>query len=137
MVVCCPLSLHSLHRPLTAAFLRDFRHLVVVVLLWFFRDNSRLTHWLWTGHDKAVMILLSTVINGAKLSFAAIVPAQSLHVKCSSSNSLIFICHYDHANTLEFFSLVSLICGSNCSLARSLLLLKLRLSRIEHATLIL
>ena len=137
MVVSCPLRLHSLYRPLAGAFLRDFRHLVVVVLLWIFGGNSRLIHRLWTGHDKAVMILLSTVINGAKLSFAAYLLAQRLLVKCSSSYPLIFICHYDHADTLEFFSLVSLICGSNCSFARSLLLLKIRLSRVEHATLIL
>ena len=109
----------------------------MVVLLWVFGGNSRLIHRLWTGHDKAVMILLSTVVNGAKLSFAAYLLAQRLLVKCSSSYSLIFICHYDHANTLEFFSLVSLICGSNRSFARSLLLLKIRLSRVEHATLIL
>ena len=110
MVVCwCPLSCCHLwlHRSLTAATLflgDDFGHLVVVVvlLLLFFGDNSRLIHlapillllWSWTGYNKFVIILLSTVVNGSELSFAAVVPAQSLHIECSTSISLLFILVY-------------------------------------------
>ena len=133
VVWCRPLSLHPLYwwSLAAAALLGDIRHLVVVVdLLCFFGDNSRFIRWLWTGYNKFEVVLLSTIINSTKLSFAAVVSAQSLHVECSSSISLIFICHYDHTNTLKFFGLVSLICGCNCSPARSLLLLKIRFSRI-------